>query len=87
MWYGYDLPTNCKYIKTGYLTDYLDSDIRVMYSDHSGLVLGKQYGPVIDDNSRDHNGYEMITGPKELLTLGKVLEAEYKFIANNLNLD
>lgn len=87
MWYGYDMPTNCKYIKEGFLTDYLPKEIKVMYSDHHGLVLGKQFGPVIDDNTRDNTGYEMITGPKELLTLSNVLEAEYKFIANNLNLD
>jgi hypothetical protein len=58
-----------------------------MYSDHHGLVLGRQFGPVIDDNTRDNIGYEMLKGPKELLTLSNVLEAEYKFIANNLNLD
>lgn len=87
MWYGYDMPTNCKYIKEGYLTDYLPDGIETMYSDHHGLVIGKQYGPVIDDNTRDNTGYEMLKGPKELLTLANVLEAEYKFVANSLNLD
>lgn len=87
MWYGYDMPTNCKYIKEGFLTDYLPEGIKTMYSDHHGLIIGKQYGPVVDDNTRDSIGYEMITGPKELLTLSTILEAEYNFIANNLNLD
>ena len=87
MWYGYDMPTNSKLIKEGYLTDYLPKGIETMYSDHHGLVLGRQFGPVIDDNTRDNIGYEMLKGPKELLTLSNVLEAEYKFIANNLNLD
>jgi len=87
MWYGYDMPTNCRFIKEGYLTDYLPNGIKTMYSDHHGLILGAQYGPVVDDNTRDNIGYEMITGPKDLLTFNNVLEAEYKFIANNLNLD
>lgn len=87
MWYGYDMPTNCKYIKEGYLTDYLPKEIKTMYSDHHGLVVGRQYGPVIDDNTRDNTGYEMITGPKEVLTLSHILEAEFKFIADNVNLD
>lgn len=87
MWYGYDLPTNSTYIKEGYIIDYLDPSIKVMYSDHSGLKIGHQYGSVIDDNTRDNNGYEMITGPKEILTIQRILEAEYKFVANNLNLD
>lgn len=86
MWYGYDMPTNCKYIKDGFLTDYLSSDIKVMYSDHHGLIVGKLYGPILDDNTRDNTGYEMLTGPKDILTLSNVLEAEKKFIANNLNL-
>ena len=87
MWYGYDMPTNSKYIKKGYLTDYLPQDIKVMYSDHHGLIIGRQYGVVLDDNTRDNTGYEMLSGPKDVLTLSNVLEAEYKFIVENLNLD
>lgn len=87
LWYGYDMPTNCKFIREGYLTDYLNKDIKIMYSDHHGLVLGKQYGPVVDDNTRDNTGYEMLMGPKDKLTLANILEAEYKFIIDNLNLD
>ena len=80
MWFGYDIPSGLTSIKESNLVNFLPEEIKVMYSNRDGLQVGKTFGAIIDDNGRDHAGYEMITGPKDVLTIDSVRKAEQDFL-------
>lgn len=80
MWYKYNIPTGYTCVKKTSLADFLDDKIKVMYNDHSGLQEGETYGPIIDDNTCDREGYEMIKGPKDVLTYDSIRKAEAAFL-------
>ena len=62
------------------IADFLESQITVMYNDRDGLQEGETYGPIIDDNTCDKEGYEMMCGPKAVLTYEKIRNAEQEFL-------
>lgn len=80
MWYKYNIPTGVTCIKKTSLADFLDPRITVMYNDHGGLNEGETYGPIIDDNTCDYEGYEMIKGPKDVLTYDNIRKSESEFL-------
>ena len=80
MWYKYNIPTGYTCVKKTSLSDFLDSRIHVMYNDHNGLQEGETYGPIIDDNTCDREGYEMIKGPKTILTYENIRKSEKDFL-------
>lgn len=80
MWYKYNIPAGCTCVKKTSIADYLDSQITIMYNDRDGLQEGETYGPIIDDNTCDKEGYEMMCGPKAVLTYGSVRNAEQEFL-------
>lgn len=80
MWYKYNIPTGYTCVKKTSLADYLDPRVSVMYNDHGGLNVGETYRPIVDDNTCDHEGYEMIKGPKEVLTYENIRKAEAAFL-------
>ncbi len=80
MWYKYNIPTGYTCVKKTSMADYFDPQITVMYNDHGGLNVGEKYGPVVDDNTCDHEGYEMIKGPKDVLTYDNIRKSEAAFL-------
>lgn len=80
MWYKYNIPSGYCCVKKTSLSDYLDPQIVVMYNDNSGLQEGITYGPIIDDNTCDKEGYEMIKGPKSVLTYDNIRKSEAAFL-------
>ena len=80
MWYKYNIPTGVTCIKKTSLAEYLDPQIAVMYNDHGGLNEGETYGPIIDDNTCDYEGYEMMKGPKDILTYENIRKSEAAFL-------
>lgn len=80
MWYKYNIPPCliCKRRVT--LPDYLDKQIKILYSKNDGLVEGMEYGFIENDNSCDVEGFEMIAGPKEVLTIDNIYAAEQAFL-------
>lgn len=80
MWYKYNIPTGYKCLKKTSLANYLDPEITVIYNDHGGLNEGETYGPIVDDNTCDREGYEMIKGPKDVLTYDRIRESEALFL-------
>lgn len=80
MWYKYNIPPGYTCVKDTSLADFFDSRITIMYNDHSGLKEGITYGPIVDDNSCDKEGYEMVRGPKEVLTYEYIRKAEKQFL-------
>lgn len=80
MWYKYNIPNGYTCRKATSMADYLDKGINIMYNDHSGLLLGKTYEAIVDDNSCDNEGYEMLCGSKSLLTYENIRNAEKLFL-------
>lgn len=85
MWYKYNIPDGYTCVKKTSLADYLDPQIKVMYNDNSGLQEGITYGPIIDDNTCDKEGYEMIKGPKSVLTYENIRKSEAAFLKDFCN--
>lgn len=85
MWYKYNIPPGCVCVKKTSLAEYLDAEISTMHSDHSGLQVGITYGQIIDDNSCDKEGYEMIMGPKDILTYDNIRKSEKSFLKDFCN--
>lgn len=80
MWFGYDIPVNLTCEKLSNLSEFLPKEIEVMYFNRDGLVLGRKYGAIIDDNGRDNAGYEMLRGPKDILTIDLITNLEAAFL-------
>lgn len=85
MWFGYDIPSGTTSIRESNLTKFLDERISVMYSKHEGLIAGMHFGDYVDDNSRDDFGYEMITGPRDILTIESIEKSEREFLSHFLS--
>lgn len=80
MWYKYNIPAGYTCVKETSMADFFDPQITVMYNDHGGLKEGETYGPIIDDNTCDKEGYEMVRGPKSVLTYENVRKSEQAFL-------
>lgn len=80
MWYKYNIPAGYTCINKTSMADFFDPQIIVMYNDHGGLKEGETYGPIIDDNTCDREGYEMIKGPKNVLTYENIRKSEAAFL-------
>ncbi len=80
MWYKYNIPAGYTCVKETSMADFFDPQITVMYNDHGGLKEGVTYGPIIDDNTCDKEGYEMVCGPKAVLTYENVRKSEQAFL-------
>lgn len=80
MWYKYNIPEGYKCVKKVALSDFLDPHITIMYHDHGGLQVGETFGPIIDDNTCDKEGYEMMCGPKTVLTYENIRKSELEFL-------
>lgn len=80
MWFGYDLPSGCDSVCPSNLAKFLDPRIQVMYSKRDGLTAPRHFGAILDDTDRDAYGYEMLCGPKSVLTVEHVQNAEHQFL-------
>lgn len=80
MWYKYNIPAGCTCVKETSMADFFDPQITVMYNDHGGLKKGETYGLIIDDNTCDREGFEMIKGPKSVLTYDNIRKSEQDFL-------
>ena len=85
MWYKYNIPTGYTCVKETSMEDFFGPQITVMYNDHSGLKEGVTFGPIIDDNTCDKEGYEMIRGPKAVLTYDNIRKSEKQFLKEFCN--
>ena len=85
MWYKYNIPVGYVCVKETSMADFFDPQITVMYNDHVGLKVGETYGAIIDDNTCDKEGYEMICGPKNVLTYENIRKSEQAFLKSFCN--
>ena len=77
MYYFYDMKPNKPVRKVTNITNYLNSKISSPYFDRSNIILNKIYSTLKQDT--DRYGYEILIGPKELLTIENVKKAEKEF--------
>ncbi len=82
MWYGYDIPSGIICRNEVSLEQFLDKKIEVLYYNRDGLKKGHKYDKITDDNGRDNQGYEMLSGSKNILTIKNINDAEEEFLLN-----
>lgn len=66
MYFFYDFPNKSKIVKKLSLIDFCDSNIISRYYDRNNIQVGKEFTNIDNDNARW--GYEIIEGPKMLMT-------------------
>ena len=74
MYYFYDLPAGSTIVKECSLLDYCDAKIATRFSSREELYVGHKIDTIDNDNAR--LGFEVLEGPKELMTEGYIAEAE-----------
>ncbi len=85
MYFFYDMPhdTECK--QPCSLMDFLPKEIESRYFDRDKVLReGTQYANIANDNQRI--GYEILTGPRDVMTIEAIEEAERQFIERNTKL-
>lgn len=82
MYFFYDLPSGTTVKKECNLLDFTDKSIKSRYSNRSNLVLGKSFKNIDNDNAR--LGFEILEGPKKIMTRDYINEKEQEFLKNLL---
>lgn len=83
MYYFYDMPPNKPVKRITNITNYLDPQISSLYFDRSNIELNRVFKPLKQDT--DRYGYEILLGPKDLLTIENVKKAEKEFYKDLFN--
>ena len=78
MYYFYDIPGGTKLCRSLKLLDFLPPDVRSFAHDRSKLVAGTDFKELTQDT--DRYGYEILAGPREVLTIRSVTNAENEFL-------
>lgn len=82
MYFFYDMPHDTECMHPCSLMDFLPKEIESCYFDREKvLTKGTQYANIANDNQRI--GYEVLTGPREVLTIETAEKAEKQFIERN----
>lgn len=82
MYFFYDMPHDTTCVHPCSLIDFLPKKIESLYFDRDKvLAKGVQYTNITNDNQRI--GYEILTGPRSILTIETVEKAEKQFIERN----
>lgn len=79
MFYFYDFPNKiCKKIDN--IKNYLNVNIKSLYSNTDSMILGKKFEVINNDNER--HGFEILYGKKNILTIEHIESAEKNLIKN-----
>ncbi len=84
MYYFYDLPAGSKIVHPCSLLDFCDKTIISHASDRAEMVQGRLIGKIDNDNARI--GFEILEGPKAVMTEAYVADAEKRMLAAMLSL-
>ncbi len=82
MYFFYDFPNHSKVLHPFSILDFCNPLITSRYFDRSNIIQNKEYSNITNDNERI--GYEILEGPRELLTLDYIVNAEKKMISSML---
>ena len=75
MYYFYDFPADTFIQKEATILDYCDNAITSRFSDRRFLKIGTHFGRIDSDNAR--YGYEILEGPKSIMTPKYIERAEH----------
>lgn len=78
MYFFYDFPDRFTIKKTCCLADFLAPQVKILYSDRRCLALGHTFHNIDNDNARV--GFEILEGPKDLLTPAYVAQQEAEML-------
>lgn len=78
MYYFYDITANSISKNEINLMDFINPQVKSLYSDRKNLVINKKFKQLIQDT--DRYGFEVLVGDKNVLTIDEVLEAEKIFL-------
>lgn len=78
MYFFYDFPSGTTVKKECNLLDFTDKSIKSRYSNRTNLVLGKSFENIDNDNAR--LGFEILEGPKKIMTRDYINEKEQEFL-------
>lgn len=85
MYFFYDFPSNSVVKNECSLVDFCDKAITSRYYDRSNIILGRRFGKIDNDNAR--LGFEILEGPKNLMTSKYIAKAEADMLTYMLSLD
>ncbi len=85
MFYFYDIPFGAIVVRERLIMDYLNPAIRSLYGDHSQLKIG--FAMSVVDNGNCRAGFEILQGPKSVMTLEHVVDAERQMLAEMVELN
>ena len=78
MYYFYDLPAGSTVVHPCSLLDFCDTTIISHASDRAEIVQGRQIGKIDNDNARI--GFEILEGPKDVMTEAYIADAEQRML-------
>jgi hypothetical protein len=78
MYFFYDLPSYKESKRNVNIIQYLPDGIKSIYSDRSNIVKNKVYKIIDCDN--DRYGFEILYGPKNILTYANIKASEHNFL-------
>lgn len=82
MYYFYDIPSNSTAQKDTNITKFLNTQVQSLAHDRTNLTKGKFFKDLTQDT--DRYGFEILTGPKDILTIDEVNRAEQEFLKDFL---
>ena len=78
VYFFYDFPEKSVIIKEHNLMDYMSEPVESRFHDRSCIKIGHCFSKITNDNARQ--GYEIIEGPKNVLTINYLKEKESRMI-------
>jgi len=78
MYFFYDFPPGQRCLRVTDLTRHLPAGIESLYHDRTAIQPGRVYGTL--DNETQRHGYEILRGPRSLLTIEAVESAERRML-------
>ena len=82
MYFFYDMPHDTICHNACTLMDFLPEEIKSRYFDREKVLAeGTQYANIMNDNQRI--GYEILTGPRDVMNIETIEKAERQFIERN----
>ncbi len=83
MYFFYDLPPGRTCSHATHLGEHLREGIEILYHDHEAVAPGRVYSTI--DNDAERHGYAILRGPREILTIEAVTDAEQRMLAAMFN--
>lgn len=82
MYFFYDFPVDSVVENECSLLDFCDDSIISRYNDRSNIILGRKFEKIDNDNAR--LGFEILEGPKNIMTVEYIAKAERDMLCHML---